>query len=75
MQLIHGEDDGGATSLAYITGHDTAQGTGAQIIAEGISNDADHGVSRYFTSYMLHQVQLLLNILCVDHMSYKNIVI
>jgi len=40
----HGEDDGSA-SLAYVSGHDQAQSTSAQIISEGISSDADHGSS------------------------------
>ncbi len=46
FHAVNQEDDGG-TSLAYITGHDLAQSTSAQILSEGISNDADHGSSGY----------------------------
>ena len=44
FHATHDEGDS-ATSLAYITGHDLTQSTGAQILSEGISSDADHGSS------------------------------
>ena len=44
FHATHDEGDS-ATSLAYIAGHDLAQSTGAQILSEGISSDADHGSS------------------------------
>ena len=38
-------EDNGSNNLNYEAGHDLAQATGAQILSEGISNDADHGSS------------------------------
>ena len=46
----HAEGNG-SESAAYVTGHDLAQGTGAQILSEGISNDADHGSSGELTLF------------------------
>tara|TARA_B100000780_G_scaffold248599_1_gene193980 strand:+ start:902 stop:1498 length:597 start_codon:yes stop_codon:yes gene_type:complete len=62
FHAVHGEDD--STSLAYITGHDTAQGTGAQIIAEGISNDADHGVSGILHLYAPSSTTFVKQFMC-----------
>jgi len=51
FHATHAEGDG-SESLSYITGHDLNTGaTGAQILAEGISNDADHGANGYLYLY------------------------
>jgi hypothetical protein len=49
FQAFHTEAD--ATSLDYVTANDLAQGTGFQIIGDGIGNGADESVSGTLTLF------------------------
>jgi hypothetical protein len=49
FQAFHTEAD--ATSLAYVTANDLAQGTGFQVIGDGIGNGADESVSGTLTLF------------------------
>ena len=63
FHATHDEGDS-ATSLSYITGHDLAQSTSAQILSEGISNDADHGSSGTLTLFNPSSTTFVKHFIC-----------
>ena len=73
FHATHDEGDS-ATSLSYITGHDLAQSTSAQILSEGISNDADHGSSGTLTLFNPSSTTFVKHFICrVNGTRHSNI--